>query len=181
MKLDCYRRIADLTCRQCGFSKGIKLFAVMLVVVAGCGPSEEPTYPVTGKVTFADGNPVEGAAVSFVPDSGTKPAVGVTDAEGQYSLTTTSKGDGARAGSYKVTIAKYEGAPEESVGEGATLADPMDITNEYPEDYDEMRAGQNVAASKNTLPTRYADPNTSQLTATVVEGENTFDFTVEAR
>ena len=157
------------------------MFVACLALLVGCGSSGEPTFPVSGKVTYADGKPVEGAAVSFVPDSGSKPAVGITDADGMYKLTTTNKDDGAIAGDYKVTIASYEGSADyESTDEGQTLADPYDITNEYPEDYDE--ASQKSVASKNKLPAKYSNKATSGFTAQVkAEGENVYDFEIKTK
>lgn len=155
---------------------------LMLVWILGCS-SQIPTYPVTGKVSDSKGKPIEGAAVSFLPDSGDAMlAVGITDSSGVYRLNTQGR-EGARAGAYKVSIAQYEGAEQDSDGEGATLADPYDITDEYPEDYDERAASEASSknSSKNMLPARFADASTSGLTATVVEGENTVDFSVASK
>ena len=146
----------------------------------GCS-SEIPTYPVSGTVT-QNGAPVEGAAVTFVPDAGGDSAVGITDANGVYSLKTKTR-DGALAGSYKVAVAKYEGDYEPSEGNAEPAADPYDITNEYPDDYDEAKETEKAAlgSSSNLLPERYADAAKSELTATVAEEDNTFDFDLEKK
>lgn len=154
---------------------------VLLFASIGCDAGV-PTYPVTGTVTNDNGDPVEGAAVTFIADSGGGAlAVGVTDASGIYNLKTRSK-EGAQAGVYKVTIAKYDPAsdPEEEGDEGE-LEDVMDITDEYPDDFDESKANEKAdEASSNQLPQFYADANTSGLTATVsAEGENKIDFTIQ--
>lgn len=75
--------------------------ALGAMVCLGCGGAEgEPTYSVTGVVTL-NGAPLEGVAVSFVPDGSGQSAVGVTDASGKYSLTTRMKDDGAVIGRYR--------------------------------------------------------------------------------
>lgn len=152
-----------------------------LCIVAGCSSENEiPTYPVTGTIT-QNGKPVSGAIVAFTPVAGGQSASGTTDAEGVYALTTWSSGDGAVAGEYKVTLAKYDQKPPPSVPEPAKDGDPDDITDEYPDGYNEMQASEIAAAvSKNLLPAKYAQTATSKLIAEVTkEGENKFDFQIE--
>lgn len=156
---------------------------LLLPIVIGCsGESLEPVYPVTGIVT-EKGKPVEGAIVAFspiTPGSGL-PASGTTDASGTYKLTTRSSGDGAAAGKYKVSIAKYEKKLEPTNPKGSDkLEDPFDITKEYPSGYNEMQASEIAASiSKNLLPKKYADPTTSKLEAEVSKGPSSFDFKVD--
>ena len=147
----------------------------------GCGgPEGEPTYPVTGTVT-RNGQPLPGAIVSFFPETGT-PAVGETDASGKYALTTNTKDDGAVVGKYKVTIQKYSQSAD--YGKVETAPSEVDITaedyDEYPAGYDEMAESQKAAAvPRNLLPPKYENPETSGLTAEVVEGNNVHDFKVD--
>ena len=70
---------------------------------------------MTGVVTL-DGKTVEGATVTFNPSGGSdqKPAVGTSGADGKYSLTTFTGGDGALPGLYKVTVSKIQYAPGEN-------------------------------------------------------------------
>lgn len=152
-----------------------------LVSILGCSGDDGPkTYPVTGTVT-QNNKPVEGAIVSFTSAS-VQPASGVTDTSGKYELATKAKGDGAMAGTYQVTIAKYDtNAPEPTPPGVSDLEDPYDITNEYPDGYNEMEASEIAASiSKNLLPAKYSRTATSGLEATVTEaGENKFDFDLE--
>jgi hypothetical protein len=156
---------------------------LLMLVSLGCsGERLEPVYPVSGTIT-SKGKPVEGAIVAFTP---TTPGVGIaasgiTDASGVYKLTTRTNGDGAAAGTYGVTVAKYDKKLEPKKTEGPNeLADPYDITNEYPTGYNEMQASEIAASlSKNLLPPKYANPTTSNLNAEVKSGENTFDFKVD--
>jgi hypothetical protein len=63
--------------------------------------------PVSGYVTL-DGKPLAGAAVQFHPaSSGGRPAVGRTDEEGHFSLTTIKPEDGVLPGTYKVTVTAW--------------------------------------------------------------------------
>ena len=147
----------------------------------GCSVDEgEPKHPVTGTVVWK-GKPVEGAIVAFSPASGGAPASAVTDASGVYHLTTKVAGDGAVAGEYAVTVAKYQSTVDEPkpapAAEAEAGADPYDITDEYPTGYDEMEEAELAAAiSKNLLPPKYAQATSSGLKATVVEGDNEFNF-----
>jgi len=75
-----------------------------LAVVAGCGkPSDYPDlFPVSGSVTM-DGQPLDGARVSFVPN-GARPSSGTTDSSGRYELQYTGEYAGAVAGKHRVSI-----------------------------------------------------------------------------
>ncbi len=77
------------------------LFAGLLLF-PGCSRGPQ-MVPVTG-VVLLDGKPVEGAAVLFSPEAGGRPADGVTDKDGKFSLQTFKSGDGAVLGKYKVAV-----------------------------------------------------------------------------
>lgn len=118
------------------------------LLLTGCGDSHPNTIDVTGKV-FHNGQPVDGANVVFTSDGPL--ATGVTDAQGKFTLRTFSDGDGAIAGAHRVTITK-------NVSETSTPDNP------YP-------------TVKNMLPARYAQPDSSGLTADVgADKENMFRF-----
>ena len=158
------------------------LWCTMVVVAAllavGCqpeGPSHPPTYGVTGTVTL-DGNPVEGATVTFVPGQTGDPAVGTTDASGKYSLKSFGSEDGATPGEYQVTVTKFDFA-EAGGGSGGNDA-------EMPDDYGGAAAGGEGAddSGKNALPAKYAIAAESGLSATVTEdaSQNVFDLALES-
>jgi hypothetical protein len=159
--------------------------SALIVVCFGCsGEKLEPVYPVSGTIT-SKGKPVEGAIVAYTPTTPGVgiPASGVTDSSGVYKLTTRTSGDGAAVGKYDVTVAKYDKKlePKKSKEEVTDkLADPYDITNEYPTGYNEMQASEIAASlSKNLLPPKYANPVTSKLSAEVKGDTNSFDFKVD--
>lgn len=144
--------------------------ATLLATFFGCGPGVPKigTIPASGTVTFK-GQPVEGANVAFVPadpNSG-KQATGYTDGNGRFKLQTffggTSAADGALPGDYQVTVVKVSGSGSglptlgEGGGPGTTLGGP----NATPDNN-----------SKLELPSKYADPAKSGLTATVKPAGN---------
>ncbi len=142
-----------------------------LVVAAGCtGPATDrpPTEKVGGTVTLG-GNPVEGAIVTFVfATADGASAVGTTDANGKYTLTTWEAGDGALAGDYTVKIVKFESAAADESGVVGDEEPPDLPTNPY-----------DTGEQTNLLPQKYSNPGTSGLTAKVVAGSNTIDFHLE--
>ncbi len=146
-------------CRSPAISLGMMVLGVFL---SGCGgPTHPPTHAVSGIIRVG-GSPVADAIVSFVPSSGQSPANGQTDDSGHFTLTSFLRGDGAMEGSYAVTIMKFE------KGESTPVADVSD------ENYD-----PNVVSRppRNLLDKKYANAQTSGLTATVVAGqENSFEF-----
>ncbi len=158
------------------------VLCVLVVLSFGCASEVGiPTYPVTGTVT-QKGKPVEGAIVAFTPREVGSSASGVTDASGVYTLTTRSSGDGAAVGKYMITISKYDKKPPAKAPPVSNKeTDPSDITNEYPDGYNEMQAAEIAAAvSKNLLPAKYSQTATSNLEAEVKStGNNKFDFTVD--
>ena len=124
----------------------------VLAAVCGCGDGLPPRYPVSGIVTYHN-QPVAGAQVMFTSAAG-RAAEGTTDADGKFALTTYEPGDGAFAGSHRVTIVKMI---------STNPADPY-------------------AAAKNALPARYASAGQSPLEVTVSATEpNEFRFDLTDR
>jgi len=85
----------------------------ILPTVAACG-GKYTTYPVSGKVTFPDGEPVVGAEVIFQCREPALTASGVTDSSGHYQVGTTAANDGAPAGEYRVAVVEAEGDDPEN-------------------------------------------------------------------
>lgn len=76
----------------------------LLACAGGCGTA---LHPVHGKVTLPDGKPVPGGMVVFEGQAGGKTisARGEIAADGSYTMSTNSPGDGVPAGTYKVCVA----------------------------------------------------------------------------
>ncbi|MBI1311746.1 hypothetical protein GC176_10680 [bacterium] len=150
------------------------LMTLSITAIAGCGGSKagrETTYEVSGKVTLA-GAPLEGATVSFFPSEGQRSAMGLTDGEGQYVLTTYEYGDGAMPGKYKITIRKaIPKKPGTSNTHEAYASGQVDMSK--------MHKGE-VEAEPSALPERYQNPDESGFQADVTAGgENHFDLPLE--
>lgn len=91
------------------------IIGLVCLALAGCGKSVPfDVAPVSGKVTYADGSPIQATQVRIslmpqdVPPSGKAypaPAECVLEADGSFSeLTTYQPGDGAIVGRHKVTV-----------------------------------------------------------------------------
>lgn len=188
-----------MTCllRRAGLAFGL----VAVVYLSGCG-SDAPkinTVPVTGRVTY-NGQPVAGATVAFIPNNPDgRPAQGVTDEQGVYTLTTyvgpNDQPAGAEPGDYKVTIQKKQpaaganvpGKPPEGTDPTEMMQKQFDQSKMKPENEEEMRAkmmsGQGMSPMQqpemqDLIPAKYGDHNTSGLTASVPAGGATIDFSL---
>lgn len=130
--------------------------ALALVAALGCPGADTPdTVKVTGTVTY-NGSPVDGASVAFIPESG-RPASGVTDAQGKFTLSTFGTDDGAVPGLHKVAITPA----------GSNEPPPMPGMPGY----EESQQG------KPPFPAKYGDVKTSNFEAKVEKGgKNDFTF-----
>jgi hypothetical protein len=141
--------------------------AVLALNGGGCNdrpPSGPiPVHPVNGQILYK-GAPVPSALVIFHPAkepaaAASKPGdeappgpprpLGKTDAEGKFRLHTYVGDDGAPTGDYKVTVVLSGSGETRNV-----------MTKEVSK------------ALKGTLPVRYSDPKTTDLSAQVKEGVN---------
>lgn len=133
--------------RVCRFA--LVFGSCILVLATGCSSSGEPTYPVKGKVTYK-GKPLTSGSVMFAPLTG-PPAMGIIDAEGNYTLGTYSDGDGAVAGPHKVAIVCLD-----------------DTGDALPE--------QASGTPEPKIPAKYISAETSGLKAEVAKGSNEHNF-----
>ena len=128
------------------------LFFGLAAIGCGGGSSDAPELaPVSGIVTMA-GQPKGDLNVTFYPESGDRPATGVTGPDGTFTLSTLNTGDGAPVGTNKVAIT---GAAGEAMGESGP---PMP----GQAGYDEF-----MKAQAEKIDPKYADPETSGLFYTV--------------
>lgn len=119
-----------------------------LSLLAGCGKSG----PVSVRgVVKLDGQPVAGAAVTFVAqDPGGRDASGATNEKGEFELSTTKPGDGVLPGKYKVVI--------QPPGEGG---------GSTPFDDPEKPVAKPKAPRGPRIPVKYTNPATTPLTQDV--------------
>lgn len=95
----------------------------------GCGADGRPlTVKVKGIVTYA-GNKLTNGTIAFIPTDVSdgefaRPSSVELDAEGNYTLSTFSPGDGIPPGKYQVTIVSYERAPDPATPGQAVWAIP---------------------------------------------------------
>jgi hypothetical protein len=113
------------------------------VTLAGCGTKGPELHPVKGTV-LVNKKAAANATVVLHPVNPTTPDApkprGKVNADGSFTLTTNTEGDGAPAGDYRVTVEQWLA--------GARPDDPP----------------------ANRLPAKFANPTTSGLTATIAAG-----------
>ena len=151
-------------------SRCVRLVAAgLLALTVGCGagdPQGPKTVPAKGKVTYKNA-PVEGATVSFLGDGKSAPAVAVTDAAGEFILTTTRSGDGAVPGTHRVTVSKFVAPPAKAQIGPMSMEDAAKTSKEPP-----------TSKPLSMLPEKYGMVNSSGLEFTVKEGDKN-DFKIE--
>jgi len=131
--------------------------ATVMLAVLGCGsPGTAPTAPATGTVTYK-GKPVEGVSVGFIPEKG-RPASGLSDASGKFTVSTFKRGDGAVPGKHKVIVAE------------AASSDPGPMPG--------MPGYKEPPAKKARFPARYSDVKTTSFSVEVTTGKKN-EFTLD--
>lgn len=132
--------------------------AVSLCLIGGCKPSGPELGEVTGTVTL-DGKPVPNAIITFrpqVPDSTT--SIGVTNAEGKYTLMYTADRNGTMVGKNDVEI----------------------VTNKLTEsELSDYKATGKTPPPFVPIPQKYKEPGT--LVKDVAAGQNTIDFELKSK
>jgi hypothetical protein len=101
--------------------------ASALVLAAGCG-NGSGRVQVTGTVRI-DGQPLANGTVTFFPvdaGAGKTRSTGSLGADGQYRLSTYTRGDGVLPGGYRVAVLSYKLMPD-----GATQSKDYAIPKRY--------------------------------------------------
>lgn len=129
----------------------VLLSCLSLGFVLGCGSNYPKTYPVNG-IVLMDGKPLPDVIVTLLPPTG-NPATGTTDSNGKFSLSTFSQGDGALPGKYAVSIMPKDPPP-------------------MPGDEMSSPGGGQKVKYEAPIPTKYANPTTSQIELTVEAATN---------
>ncbi|MDR2439334.1 MAG: carboxypeptidase-like regulatory domain-containing protein [Planctomycetaceae bacterium] len=141
----------------------IRLFSTLLllvVVITGCGSGIQ-YIPVTGTLTI-DGVPMEGVTLSFLPVSGGTTASATTNAQGEFSIT-TSDHNGCIPGEYNIIVFKLEQSKPPAASQ-ISVGPPL---------------GQPVI--KNLLPTKFAKTETSGLHAVIEQNMKPLVLNIETK
>lgn len=112
---------------------------------------------MTGKVTL-DGEPVDGAAVMFMPTGPGQAATGVTDTAGNFALHIGGQTKLIPPGQYHVGITKKHLSGVTSADGLSGEVGPQGIKEEW------------------IIPPKYSDPKASGLTADVQPGMKPLEF-----
>jgi hypothetical protein len=125
------------------------VLAAALLSLSCSGPGGPRAHPVLGKVLY-NGRPAAGARVVFHPrnnpDRQAARPYGIVGADGSFSLTTNTPGDGAPAGEYDVTVIWPTQSGRKAVG--------------------------GALANSDRLKGAYSSPAQTTLHARVIEGKN---------
>jgi len=146
---------------------------MLILMITGCGPAALQTHFVEGIVTL-NGQPLEGAIVTFVPVQETPEnvtATGLTDESGRYTLTAIGAtlsgetGRGTLEGEHVVTIVKREtqAAGPRRGSDGSVV-------------FDRDGAAEMSTITRLITPQVYSRPDTTTLRATVQRGRNDIPF-----
>ena len=141
--------------RRSVFGRRVPVLMGLLACVAwcdGCGPDSAPTGSVSGKVTHK-GKPLTAGLVLFVNEELGVGASAALDSSGNYQIPSIQTGD------YQVGF----GHPPAPGPEEVEKAE---------------KNGAKIVIPKLDIPDKFLNPKTSGLTATVVEGDNTADFSL---
>jgi hypothetical protein len=126
-----------------------------LLLAAGCSRGPD-LVPVNGRVTL-EGKPVKDMIVNFQPQGETagNGALGMTDADGRFTLTDMRSAPGAHVGEYRVSF--YPSLGSKKQDEAADVAS---------------------TGRGSSIPAIYIDPSQSPLRATVPQGGGTIDISL---
>ncbi len=116
---------------------------------SGCGNGSYsgPVYPVKGQILLANGKPLTGGAVQFIPQPGGLLASGPIAKDGTFALTSLDKREGAAPGQYKVRI---EPSIEMSVRKNGK-PQPLPFAARYRDDDGDTGLTATVKAEPNQL------------------------------
>lgn len=129
---------------------------------------------MTGKVTYLNA-PLIGATVSFAPRGDGPAAIGRTNDQGEFQLSTYGGNDGAAEGDYAVLVALIasaeDAAPAEAHGTDPSVSYSSSAAHS---------GGGSGKKSGSMLPTKYSDMNQTPLSAKVEpSGANSFTFEIK--
>ncbi|WP_437194077.1 hypothetical protein [Planctomicrobium sp. SH527] len=139
------------------------LALLIVLLLVGCGGAKDaPTLAQTGGTVLFKGKPLNGASVTFTPESGPI-AVGKSDADRKFQLSTQGR-SGAMVGAHRVAVTAFTPAANAKSSVKSSEA--------------EADLGENYVPTVSSIPEMYGDPKKSGLSATVSgkSAENDFKF-----
>ena len=144
----------------------------LLAVVAGfSGCSDRPRLvSVSGTVRYR-GEPVADADVAFITPAASRYAIAKTDARGRFALGTFAPGDGALAGTYRVTVSSMRGVSPPPSMDMARTKEESDAQLRWFAEYEAA-----VKAGRAGVPIRYSRQDTSPLEVTIGPTGGTCDL-----
>lgn len=152
----------------CGILTGL---AVLSLCGCGGGTKRLPMAKTHGTVQYK-GQPVADAIVSFHLEGGApRVAVGKTDANGHFDLTTYDQDDGAFIGPHMVTVSKSVMTP---LGKKPEELKPDDLLKISAEG----KLKEMMGAQKG-IPVIYSDIKTTTLKFTIEPGDNDKTITLK--
>lgn len=77
---------------------------IFLLANCGCGTERVPTFPVSGSIQFADGEPVRTGTIELESEEFGTTATGSIQNNGSFVLGTYTPDDGAAAGTHRVIV-----------------------------------------------------------------------------
>ncbi len=136
--------------------RSLPLTLFLLVLLAGCGSRRPATIPVEGVLQWKDGSPIGGASIRFMPvEEKGRDAVGYTDKDGTFTLSTFSADDGAIPGDYIVVVTKTaSSAPASAQIPPSNPKDPDSMVKAMKA-ADKVLREQQAKGSLNDIPTIY--------------------------
>jgi hypothetical protein len=154
-------------------------FSALVIITSGCS---RPVGSITGKVTYK-GAPLKGGGISFASTEGLPTVSGNIKEDGTYII------DEIKGGSYKICIdtsfLKPASGPGPSTGPGGKKTGPpkgmgapppdANIPEGYIPSNPAEAAGIENARRYIAIPDKYKDPESTDLTYTVVGGPQTHD------
>ncbi len=145
-----------------------------MLLSAGCsGGGLTGLYPVRGTVTL-NGKPLEGATITFVGKGDLRPATAISGSDGKYELFTLDS-PGAQPGSYSVVVQKMEAPAEASTADAGFDAQGRDLSMVQAA----ANVGKGAGKSKDLVPPKYLNPETTPLNFEVKNSSNTIELKLE--
>jgi hypothetical protein len=143
-----------MICSQKRYGSMLPIMLLLPLLATGCGGQGKGT--VSGKVTY-QGKPLPSGFVTFVPEQGAALHSEI-QSDGSYRMNNVPLG--------AVKISVEPKSAQDTLKSSAMPRNPKDFS----------KAKTAMTESDAKIPSRYADPNKSQLTYTVTKGSQQHDI-----